>query len=220
MLAFSWLAVTGDRRPRSAAENFHRQYYDSRVWMNTTWLGVPIEKCPLDLQVFQEIIWEVKPDLIVEAGTYKGGSALFFATVLDAIGHGSVMSIDIVPQPNLPRHPRIIYRLGDSIDERELREVRRIAASAKSVLVDLDSDHHYEHVLAEMRAYAPLVTKGSYLIVEDTNINGHPVEPNFGPGPAEAVAQFLKEDHNFVPDRSREKFMVTFNPGGWLKRVR
>lgn len=206
-------------RPKSAAEDFHREHYDSRVWLGTTWFGVPIQKSPLDLQVFQELIWELKPDLIVEAGTYRGGSALFFATILDAIGHGRIVSMDIVLQPDLPRHPRIVYLLGDSKEQHIVRQVRQIAASAKTVLVDLDSDHHYSHVLAEMRAYAPLVTKGSYLIVEDTNINGHPVYPTFGPGPAEAVAQFLKQNHSFVQDRGREKFLVTFNGGGWLKRV-
>ena len=87
-------------------------------------------------------------------------------------------------------------------------------------MVDLDSNHSKQHVLEEMRAYAPMITIGNYLIVEDTNINGHPVLPEFGPGPMEAVEEFLKENHDFVPDPSREKFLVTFNPGGYLRKVR
>jgi cephalosporin hydroxylase len=87
-----------------------------------------------------------------------------------------------------------------------------------SVLVILDSDHTKDHVLAEMRAYGPLVTKGSYMIVEDTNINGHPVLPDFGPGPWEAVEEFLQGNDQFTVDRSREKLLMTFNPMGYLRR--
>jgi cephalosporin hydroxylase len=93
------------------------------------------------------------------------------------------------------------------------------AAGAGRVLVVLDSDHSRDHVLAELRAYAPLVTPGSYLVVEDTNVNGHPVYEAFGPGPMEAVQDFLKERDDFEVDRSREKFLLTFNPGGWLRKL-
>ena len=93
------------------------------------------------------------------------------------------------------------------------------AAGAGTVLVVLDSDHSRDHVLAEPRAYAPLVTPGSYLVVEDTNINGHPVYEAFGPGPMEAVQDFLKERDDFEADRSREKFLLTFNPRGWLRKL-
>jgi cephalosporin hydroxylase len=98
-------------------------------------------------------------------------------------------------------------------------QVAERAAGAGAVLVLLDSDHRRDHVLAELRAYAPMVTPGSYLVVEDSNINGHPVYEDFGPGPTEAVQDFLKERDDFEVDRSREKFLLSFNPGGWLRRV-
>ena len=94
----------------------------------------------------------------------------------------------------------------------------RERAAGKSVMVILDSDHTRDHVLAELRAYAPIVTPGQYLVVEDSNINGHPVFPGFGPGPMEALQAFLAETGEFEVDRSREKFLVTFNPGGYLRK--
>jgi cephalosporin hydroxylase len=97
-------------------------------------------------------------------------------------------------------------------------EIRGHAAAAGVVFVVLDSDHRREHVLAELQAYADVVTPGSYLVVEDTSVNGHPVAPEFGPGPMEAVERFLETDERFVVDRSREKFLLTFNPGGFLRR--
>lgn len=120
-----------------------------------------------------------------------------------------------------PAHPRITYLKGSSTAPEILKrvdaEVR--SAAAGPVLVILDSDHHAEHVRAECELYGPLVTIGSYLIVEDTNINGHPIPWGEGPGPAEAVAGFLAEHPEFKADCSRERFLVTFNPGGYLKRV-
>ncbi len=101
-----------------------------------------------------------------------------------------------------------------------VERLARRASDAETVLVVLDSDHSHDHVLAELRAYAPLVTPDSYLVVEDTNVNGHPVYEEFGPGPMEAVQDFLKENDTFAVDVTREKFLLTFNPGGWLKKLR
>jgi cephalosporin hydroxylase len=172
-------------------DRFHRHYYDSRVWQNQTrWLGVPAQKCPLDLWIYQELLHELRPDLIVETGTSKGGSALYLAAICDLLDQGQVITIDVRPVRQ-PEHPRITYITGSSTDPPTLTQVREAAHSAFQVMVLLDSDHHADHVLAELRAYAPLVTPGSYLIVEDTNINGHPVRAQDidGPGPAEAVAE-------------------------------
>lgn len=140
----------------------------------------------------------------------------------ELLGHGHVITIDLYPKPNRPQHERLTYLSGSSTDPKIVSEVtRRIrdADKSASVLVLLDSDHSREHVLDELRLYSPLVTPGSYVIVEDTNLNGHPVWPDFGPGPMEAVDTFLSENDDFVIDSSREKFYLTWNPKGYLKRV-
>lgn len=207
----------------AAVDAFHEIYYDAAdhegTWKNTFWLGVPTEKCPLDLWIYQEILHQVRPDLIVETGTRWGGSALFLASMCDILESGSVMTIDIDVPGDRPVHDRIEYLSGSSTDPAIRKLVETRAASAKSVLVVLDSDHSRDHVLAELHAYAPLVTAGSYVVVEDTNINGHPVLPDWGPGPMEAMEEFLRETNDFVIDREREKFLLTFNPRGFLRRL-
>jgi cephalosporin hydroxylase len=202
------------------ARSFSRYFYTRAdlTWNNTSWLGVPLWKNPLDLWVYQEIVFEVKPALIVETGTWKGGSAYYLASLCDLIGGGEIVTIDVSARPNRPEHPRIEYIKGSSIASEVLDHVRRrVAAVAGPVLVILDSDHHQDHVAQELEAYREFVTAGSYLIVEDTNINGHPVNPFFGPGPMEAVEEFVERRPEFVHDRSREKFMVTHNPKGYLR---
>jgi len=173
--------------------------------------------------VYQEILFELRPDVVVECGTSKGGSALFLSSMCELVGHGQVITIDLYPKPNRPQHKRLTYLSGSSTNPQILKEVTRRIRDADgesaSVLVILDSDHSREHVLDELRLYAPLVTPGSYLIVEDTQLNGHPVWPDFGPGPMEAVDIFLSESDDFVSDTSREKFYLTLNPRGYLKRV-
>jgi cephalosporin hydroxylase len=119
--------------------------------------------------------------------------------------------------PTMTASPNIT---GSSADQAVIERLTRRASDAETVLVVLDSDHSYDHVLAELRAYAPLVTSGSYLVVEDTNINGHPVYEHFGPGPMEAVEDFLKENDAFAVDVTREKLLLTFNPRGWLRKLR
>jgi cephalosporin hydroxylase len=210
---------------RAVIEEFHRLFYQSMLttWANTRWLGVAVEKPPSDLWVYQEIVTEIRPDVIVETGTRFGGSALFLASVCDLLDHGRVVTVDLedlASNDTVRRsHPRITYVIGSSTSQRALDAVRRQLDGAQTVMVILDSDHSMTHVTDELRLYAPLVTQGSYLIVEDTQINGHPTVPNAGPGPMEALAVFLKENTEFVPDRNREKFLVTFNPRGFLKRV-
>jgi cephalosporin hydroxylase len=204
--------------PGMDAGDFHRRYYDSRVWLNaTSWLGVPAQKCPLDLWVYQELLHESRPGLIVETGTADGGSALYLANVCDQLEHGHVITVD-VEERERPAHPRIRYLHGSSTDPQVVEQVRLTAAGAATVMVILDSDHAAGHVTAELDAYAPLVTPGSYLIVEDTNVNGRPVLPEHGPGPAEALEGWLPGHPEFEVDRSREKFGLTFNPGGYLRR--
>ena len=198
--------------------SFHRLYHSnsSQTWLNTFYLGVPVSKCPLDLWVYQEIIFKLKPDVIIECGTWKGGSALFMAHLLDILNNGKVISIDLEDVQGKPQHKRIDYLLGSSTSEGVVAQVSRLIGSKERVMVVLDSDHHREHVLNELRIYSRFVTKGSYLIVEDTNLNGHPVWPKFGPGPMEAVSQFLQENKDFIIDKMKEKFYMTFNPNGYL----
>jgi cephalosporin hydroxylase len=209
---------------KNIVDQFHKFYYDAHIfggtWANTYWLGVPTEKCPLDLWIYQEIIFEVKPDVIIECGTGGGGSALFLANMCDLVDNGRVISIDIEYREDRPKHERITYLIGSSTSEEIVRKVEGLIGEGDKVMVILDSDHHKEHVLKELKIYSKFVTKGSYLIVEDTNINGHPVAPDFGPGPMEAVEEFLKENKSFIIDKTREKFYLTFNPKGYLKRIK
>jgi cephalosporin hydroxylase len=208
---------------RATVDRFHDIYYwgygsDRIPHQNTFWLGIPASKCPLDLWIYQEIIFDLKPDVIVECGTAHGGSALFMASMFDIIGKGKVISIDIMDSVGKPAHKRIEYLVGSSTSPNTAAEVTELLTGKEIVMVILDSDHSKEHVLNELRIYSRFVTPGSYLIVEDTNVNGHPVHPGHGPGPTEAVQQFLKENDGFAIDRSKEKFYLTFNPGGYLRK--
>ena len=204
----------------AVVDQFHRLYYHSdTTWQQTWYRGHATWKCPLDLWIYQELVSELRPDLIVETGTAYGGSGLFLADLCDVAGRGQVVTIDIRERARDVEHARLTKLVGSSIDGAVFDRVAAMAADASTVLVILDADHARDHVVAEMRLWAPLVTAGSYIVVEDTNVNGHPVFPGFGPGPAEAVAAFLGETDAFVIDRSREKFLMTWNGGGFLRRV-
>jgi cephalosporin hydroxylase len=198
---------------------FHRLYYRSaqRTWSNTFWLGTAAQKCPLDLWVYQELLHELRPAVIVETGTASGGSAQFLASICDLLDHGEVVTVDI-EAADRPGHPRVTYLTGSSVGREMLAQVQEFVGARSPVLVILDSDHSSDHVLEELRAYSRLVTPGSYLIVEDTNVNGHPVDPDFGPGPTEAVDAFLADAGEFEIDASREKHYLTFNPRGYLRK--
>ena len=204
----------------SIAEAFHRQWYRSKVWKQSiSWEGVPLLKNPLDMWMYQQIIFETSPDLIVETGSFRGASALYFGRVLDLLGGGRVVSIDVNPVTNPPAHPRVEFLTGSSVDPEMLDHVSGIVESSSRVMVVLDSDHSKDHVLKELLAYEDFVTAGCYLVVEDTNVNGHPVVASFGPGPMEAVTEFLAgREHRWRADPNCERFMMTFNPGGWLLR--
>ncbi len=199
---------------------FHRLYYEGASWGRNHWLGTQVLKSPLDLWIFQEIIYETKPDVIIEAGTFQGGSALYMANLLDLLGHGQVVTIDIEEVPGRPQHPRIHYLLGSSTAPETVEKVKAFLSPKDKVMVVLDSDHHKPHVLHELKIYSRMVTKGNYLVVEDTNLNNHPVVAWFGPGPMEALEEFLRENKDFQIDSSREKFLVTFNPKGYLRKIR
>lgn len=199
---------------------FHKLIYFHRrdtTWKNTRWMGVPVQQIPFDLWVKQEIIFETRPDLIIETGTFDGGSAMFYASLFDLLGNGEIVSIDIDPQPNLPVHPRIEFITASSIAPEIVARVSEKAAGRR-VMVILDSDHSESHVRKELDAWAHLVSPGCYLIVEDTNVFGHPVLKEHGPGPMEALDDWLKTNPPFSLDPSREKYMVTFHPRGFWRR--
>ena len=201
------------------SRHFNRAYYyalEDTVF-TTSWLGVRTLKYPTDMWMYQELLAQHRPAVVLETGTLWGGSALFFATILDGLGCGRVITVDITA-PERPAHPRITYLHGSSTDPEVVAQVNSLIGDDAPVMAILDSDHARDHVLAELRAYSSLVTPGSYLIVEDTNVNGNPVLPHHGPGPGEAVAAFLGENDDYEIDTRRERFMLTSAPGGFLRR--
>jgi len=208
---------------RTVIDDFHKLYYGSadETWKSTFWFGITVHKCPLDLWIYQEIIHQVRPDLIVETGTLLGGSAYYMACILDLLGKGEIVTIDINDYKKRPKHKRIDYLHGSSTDDAMFQFVKGyITQSISKVMVVLDSHHSKEHVLKEMELYGPLVSPGSYMIVEDTNINGHPVIPDIEEGgPMEAVDEYLRTHPEFESDRSRERLLLTFNPRGFLRRL-
>jgi cephalosporin hydroxylase len=209
-----------DRRlDRMAIARAHDVLYMSAAWNHALWLGAQALKNPLDLWIYQEIMVETRPALVVETGTYRGGSALFLASVCDLLGEGEVVSIDIEPvRDDYPSHPRITYLGGRSSTDPEVVGAVRERAEGKRVLVVLDSDHSEAHVEAELAVYAPLVPVGCYVIVEDSNIGR--IREDLMPGPLQAIEAFLTGTDEFEIDVEREKFLITFNPSGYLRRVR
>ena len=205
-------------------DRFHDLYY--RRWLSRAgdtveagWFGHQLRKCPTDLWMYQELLVRLAPDLVIETGTWRGGSAYYLAMMLDLLGKGSVISVDVEKIPDLPQHPRITYLTGSSVDP-EIVSTITSRATGKRALVILDSDHTRDHVLAELRAYSPLIAVGDVLVVEDTNVNGHPTWPDFGPGPMEATELFLAETAGqWVVDERCERFLMTLNPRGYLRRV-
>jgi cephalosporin hydroxylase len=209
---------------RAVTDEFHRAYYDAwqidkRGTIDLSWFGYRTLKCPMDLWTYQEILVETTPDLVVECGTRFGGSAYFIAGIQDLLGHGRVLTIDIDTAPRRPVHPRIEYQAGSTVDRDVVARVSA-AARGRRTMVVLDSDHARDHVLAELHAYRDIVSVGCYLIVEDTNVNGHPARPDFGPGPMEALDAFLATTDDFVVDPDRERFMMSLNPRGYLRRIK
>ena len=204
---------------------FIQIYYHTGVWWDKTrWLGIRSLQNPADNWAMQEIIAEVKPDFVVETGAFSGGTALFYASVLGLVNEGGkVITVDTSPQVDEASKLKIFRERvevikGDSVSP---EVVEQIAARVKdhTVLVTLDSLHTKQHVLKEMELYSRFVSLNSYLVVQDTVVNGHPLLPDYGEGPMEAVEEFLKTHKEFTIDHAREKFLLTFYPSGYLKRI-
>ena len=212
--------------PVTAHDEYLRWYYHTGVWKRVTYRGVRSLKCVSDMWNYQEIIHAHNIDWVIETGSRFGGSALYFADLLVARGAGGrVISIDMDAQSNFAiEHPKIDFLYGDSASADILDAVKRLLGERDQggrVFLILDSDHRKEHVLRELEAYVPLLAPGDYLVVEDTCINGHPVRPDFGPGPWEAVEAFVAaHPGTLLHDAEREgKFGMTFAPHGHYIRL-
>jgi len=219
--------ILGSQSGRGVVDQFNDLWYRSGVARQLVWRGDLIQKNPCDLWMVLDLFQKIRPTVLVETGTDRGGSASFYADMFKTLGMtATVVTVDINPKWSFdPESKNIQSIVGYSTDAPVFDKVRAAVASALArspgpVMVMLDSDHSEENVTKELALYSELVTPGSYLIVEDTNINGHPSSPGTGPGPWEAVDAFLKTRSDFVADQDCERFLLTFFPRGWLKRVR
>jgi cephalosporin hydroxylase len=213
-----------------SSEKFQYSYHFS-------WMGRPIIQYPQDMIALQELIWKIKPDLIIETGIARGGSLIFSASLLQLIGKGKVIGIDVdIRKQNrieIEKHSmfkRIKMIEGSSIDQKVVKKVYQLAKNKKQILVILDSNHSHEHVLRELELYSPLVSKNSYLIVFDTVIEDISTpqtkshqKRSWGKGdnPKTAVKSFLKSNKRFIIDKEIEnKLMITVAPSGYLKCIK
>lgn len=187
-----------------------------------TWLGVTIQKTPLDAWIYQEIIFKVKPDFIIEIGSYDGGGTMFFASILDLLGHGRVISIDIDRSHYVAKHPRIVNVTGDSGSREVVSRVRELTRGGR-VFISHDGDHNTVPVLKDLNLYADLVSVGSYFVVEDGITDmfraGESLSAAWTGGPLLAIEEFLKTRKDFTIDNECERHLVTYNPSGFLKKV-
>jgi cephalosporin hydroxylase len=219
------IADRGRERPdMTVPDAYHHWYYDSVVWQNIHWLGVPIFKSPMDLWNYQEIVVALRPSLVIEYGTHHGGSALFFRSILDSAGiHGEVISVDVVdtvdPRARACGGIRFVLDSSTSAAVRDVL-IAAIARHPGPIFAILDSDHRADHVYDELCGLRDLLKPGDYLIVEDSNINGHPVLPDWGAGPFEAIERYEAAfPDDYLRDTARElKFGFTFAPRGFLIR--
>lgn len=197
------------------------RYQREIVFDQVTWMGVPTQKNVLDAWIYQEILHEVRPDVVVEIGSNTGGSTLFLAHMLDIIGHGTVLSIDICRDVYQVEHPRIVTVTGDSASH-AIPTRARLYCRDQRVMVIHDGDHHREQVRKDLELYAPLVAVGSYLIVEDSIVDVMDITADYirpGEGPLPAIEDFLAAHPEFQVDESRERHILTYNPRGFLKRI-
>ncbi|MDO8792990.1 MAG: CmcI family methyltransferase [Vicinamibacterales bacterium] len=222
--AFSWLfwSVTWPVIRPAVLYVFHSALLMKvHDWQSVRWLGHPIRQSILDLWTLQETIAELRPALIIETGTHEGGSALFYAQLFDLLGiPGGVITIDVAAE-RVPDHPRVEAWAGDSTSPIILERVKAAASRAQGpVLVILDSDHSTAHVARELEAYAPFVSPGSWMLVQDGVIDQVGLYAPQRPGPLPAISAFLKRHPEFRIDRERcDRFLVTHHPDGWLKRL-
>jgi len=209
-----------------AKRYYHLWYYNTSVWQQTTWMGVQTYKSPMDMWNYQEILFSLKPSVVIEFGTWQGGSALFFSSIMKQIGRPYVVvSVDIEASriSDKTKSDPNIRLLTMSSAAQELQETLKDIREKNPgpAFAILDSDHSKQHVLAEMMNLRNVLIAGDYLVVEDSNINGHPVAKSFGPGPYEAIQEYFcmfPQDYEHDFDRER-KFGFSFAPNGFLRRL-
>lgn len=222
------------QRLRELTNEWFTESVKARYSYNFTWLGLPVIQMPQDLMAMQELIWSLRPDLLIETGVAHGGSLIFYASMFQLIGNGHVVGIDIEIRPHnrtaIEQHPlskRIELVEGSSVDDAIVAKARAIASWHERVLVVLDSNHTHEHVLRELELYSPMVTNGSYLVVFDTAIDDLPDELyqdrpwGSGNNPKTAVREFLNSNDRFVVDNEIDsRILLTVAPGGYLRCVK
>ncbi|MGU9852905.1 cephalosporin hydroxylase family protein [Pseudomonas koreensis] len=222
-----------DKNLKALAQEFYNQSARHKYTYHFSWMGRPIIQLPQDMMAMQELIWRIKPDLVIECGIAHGGSIIYYASLLELQGHGEVLGIDRDIRAHnreaIESHPmikRISMIEGSSLDPAVVEQVRQ-AAAGKKVIVVLDSNHTHEHVLEELRLYAPLVSLDSYCVVMDTVVEDMPADafPDrpWGPGdnPKTAVWAYLKENADFEIDQHmQDKLLITVAADGYLRRVR
>lgn len=205
---------------RFAPRLYHHWYYNSQKWAETTWGGVRCLKSPSDMWNYQEIISQLRPSVLVEFGTCKGGSAKFFSSLLCSLGYPfGILSVDIADCGL--SIPNVELMVMSSTDERVASRIEALRSTFPGpMFAILDSDHSRDHVFAELCSLRTLTRPGDYVVVEDSNINGHPVYPSFGPGPFEAIRDYFKRfPDDYQHDKQREnKFGFTFATNGFLIR--
>lgn len=208
-----------------AGQQYLEWFYGTNVWKDLSYRGVRTLKLPLDMWNYQEIIFKNNLHWMVETGTRHGGSALYFADLFAAGGReGGVVSIDVTHEaldPVVTNHPRIQFLLGDSASAEMVKHVATLIPPQRQtgLLLMLDSDHTAAHVFKELTVWVPQLRTGDYLIVEDTIVNGHPVRPEFGPGPMEAIMAYVAAyPGRLLADDAREaKFGCTFAARGYFR---
>jgi cephalosporin hydroxylase len=194
------------------------QVLQVEICFNSTYFGIKTVKSPADFWIYKEILFQIKPDIVVEIGNFHGGSTLAIAHFMDNMGEGRVIGIDI-DHSNIPEvvrtHPRVSLIQADACEA--LPAVKEMVKPYPKVMVIEDSSHEYANTMAVMQAYGPLVTPGSYMIVEDS-LFYHGIDVGPKPGPYEAIEMFMKGNDQFEIDRTRERFLITTNPKGYLRK--
>ncbi len=205
---------------------FHYLWWQStHTWPKNTYLGYEILQCPLDLQLYQEIIFREKPEFILQTGVCGGGSIIYFSSILDMMNAPSstkVIGVDLVlsDQSKTIKNERVLLFEGSSTDKEIFETIAKLVHGKKGLII-LDSDHTRDHVANELAMYTRLVGIECRIVVEDTNLNGNPVYRAFGPGPYEAVTEFLSKNDNFIADdKLWKRNLFSFHQYGWLKRIK
>lgn len=195
-------------------------WFHKNCHFETTWLGRQAIKNPFDAWVYQEIINTTKPTIIIEIGNFAGGSTLFLASIFDALGRGKIIGVDKDHSRVLDlNHKRILWITGDATTSEIFDKIQKEISTQDKVMIIEDSSHEFKPTLKILELYSKLVSKDCYLIVEDGICREKYIIDGPKPGPYEATHEFLKNHPEFIVDKKMEKFFLTYNPDGFLKKV-